>query len=95
MPKSATNEWLPLDMAATQYGYSLEGLRRRLRQLRARGHLLDTGRPPKSYSSSRKLARQREVVVVWWVNSRTALIRADAPPTLLNPKRGKRAPGQL
>lgn len=83
-------EWLPLDVAATWFGYSHpESLRQRLRQLRDRGHVVDIGRPPTSYPVGDANALGK--VVLMWPNPKTALLRSDAPADLLNPKRGKRA----
>lgn len=82
-------EWLPLDMAAEIFGYSLEGLRRRLRQLRQQGNLVDVGKPPADYPVEAKPTKGK--VIILWPNPRTALIHRGAPPELLNPKRGKRA----
>jgi hypothetical protein len=43
-------EWLPLDVAAARFGYGhKESLRRRLRQLRKKGKVVDLGKPPPKY----------------------------------------------
>jgi DNA-binding Lrp family transcriptional regulator len=84
--------WEPLDIAAAELGYSLEGLRRRLRQLREQGHIVDTGRPPNSYIAKEK--SKEAVVVLFWPNSKNVLIRSDAPRQLLVAKRGKRTQSQ-
>ena len=84
-----TIEWLPLDAAAERLGYAhKESFRRRLRQLRQLGYIVDIGRPPSAYlvSSSPKKGK----INIMWPNSKTALIRSDAPSYLLNPKRGRR-----
>ena len=82
-------EWLPLDAAARQFGYShRESLRRRLRQLRKLGHVIDIGTPPASYQRGDMAVGEK--VVLMWPNSKTALLRSDAPSKLLNPKRGRR-----
>lgn len=84
-----TQEWLPLDQAAAHFGYSHpENLRQRLRQLRKRGQVTDIGRPP-GYPVADRVGRHK--VVIMWPNPQTALLRCDAPATLLNPKRGRRA----
>jgi hypothetical protein len=83
-------EWLPLDIAAAHFGYNhAESFRRRLRQLRTLGYVVDIGRPgdyPQGEHSD-----QRDHVVIMWPNPKTALVRSDAPPHLLNSKPGKRA----
>jgi len=81
-------EWLSLDDAAKHFGYSPEGLRRRLRQLRERGRVVDLGKPPTGYAVGEN--RVKGKVAILWPNPRTALVDRDAPVTLLNPKRGKR-----
>ena len=89
MTSANNTEWLPLDVAARRFGYShRESLRRRLRQLRELGYVIDIGTPPTSYRRSDK-AESGEVVLMW-PNPKTALLRSDAPPELLNPKRGRR-----
>jgi hypothetical protein len=82
-------EWLPLDKAATHFGYSHpESLRQRIRQLRRRGHVVDLGRPP-GYRVGNSIPEQ--TVVIMWPNPKTALLSTDSPADFLNPKRGKRA----
>jgi hypothetical protein len=82
-------EWLPLDVAASRFGYGhKESLRRRLRQLRKQGYVVDLGKPPSVY-----LSKSTDVigkVVVFWPNSKTALLHSDAPEKLLDPRRGRR-----
>ena len=86
-------EWLPLDLAATWYGYGHpESFRQRLRQLRQHGDVVDIGKPPKGYDVSE--SGTKEKIVIMWPNPKTALIRSDAPKELLNPKRGKRTKAQ-
>lgn len=82
-------EWLPLDIAATRWGYTYEGLRRRLRQLRQLNFVVDVGRPPADYSVGDSELDSK--IVIMWPNPQTALIRSNVPPELLNPKRGKRS----
>lgn len=85
-----TLEWLPLNAAAAWFGYSYPGsLRRRLRQLRKRGYVIDIGNPPAGYKRNEESESGK--VVLMWPNPKTALIRSDAPAELLNSKRGKRA----
>jgi hypothetical protein len=85
-----TREWLPFDMAATRFGYNhKESLRNRIRQLRERELVVDTGNPPAEYQIGDSTTRKK--VVLLWANPKTALVRSDAPVRLLNPKRGKRA----
>lgn len=48
--QSGIEHWLPLDVAAKQFGYAhKESLSRRLRQLREQGFVRDIGRPPTAY----------------------------------------------
>jgi hypothetical protein len=81
-------EWQPLDLAAEQLGYHPESLRKRLRQLRQRGQVVDLGRPPAGYTVGKTPVEGK--VVLLWANPKTALIRRNAPSDLLVPKRGKR-----
>jgi len=81
--------WLPLDVAAANLGYSKEGFRQRLRQLRRLGRVADTGRPPAGYDVTDNVPAEK--VIVLWANPKTALIRSDVPADLFVPKRGKRA----
>jgi len=81
-------QWLPLDIAAKEWGYTTEGLRRRLRQLRTWGYVEDTGRPPHAYGLPPHLQSKR--IVLLWPNSQTVLIRSDAPRDLLNSSKGRR-----
>ena len=88
--KPKTLEWLPLDDAAKRFGYMHpESFRERLRRLRERGLVVDTGRPPAKYEVGE--STEEGEIVLMWANPTTALIRSDAPRNLLNPKRGKRA----
>ena len=81
-------EWLPLDLAAAQFGYAhKESFRRRLRQLRERGLVRDIGRPPASYEAIQP--KKDAPLNVMWPNPRTALLRSDAPVELLVAKRGR------
>ena len=83
-------EWLPLDVAASRFGYGhKESLRRRLRQLRKQGYVLDLGKPPLDYLAKSTDAHGK--VVIFWPNSKTALLRSDAPEELLDPRRGRRS----
>jgi len=83
-------KWLPLDQAAKHYGYRhADSLRRRLRELRERGYVVDLGNPPSPYKVGKNQSKGK--VVIYWPNPNTALIRRDAPAGLLIPKRGKRA----
>lgn len=83
--------WLTIPEAQAQFGYSVnDTLTRRLRQLRGRGLVIDLGNPPKTYPVTEDDVDTTEKVVVYWINTRTALIRANAPPELLNAKKGKR-----
>lgn len=81
-------EWMPIDEAARHFGYSVEGLRRRLRQLRQQRKLVDVGHPPADYPASDSTPKGS--VVVYWVNPRVALLRRDAPRALLDARRGRR-----
>ncbi len=88
MPK--IEEWLPLDIASHQFGYThKESLTRRIRQLRQEGKVKDLGRPPASYRTQTQ--PQKPYLVVMWPNPKTALLRSDASKKLLNSSRGKRA----
>lgn len=82
-------EWMSLYQAAAHFGYKHpESLRQRLRKLREKGDLVDIGSPPARYKAGKSDFRK---IVVFWINSRTPLIRSDAPQNLLIPLRGKRA----
>ena len=82
------NEWLPLDLAADHFGYAhKESLRRRLRQLRERGLVCDIGRPPAAYEKSEQI--EEAPITIMWPNPKTALLNCDAPPELLEAKRGR------
>lgn len=86
--KSESKEWLPLDIAAEQFGYShKESLSRRLRQLRNRNLVVDIGRPPSDYRNFKPDKSAR--IVIMWPNPKTALLRSDAPRELLNACRGR------
>ena len=91
--QTKNNEWLPLDIAAEQFGYAhKESLRRRLRQLRERGLVRDFGRPPDPYQN---LEKGEEVpITIMWPNPKTALLHRDAPSELLAAKRGRPAGNQ-
>ena len=83
-------EWLPLEDAATRYGYAhKESLSRRLRQLRQRGFVADIGHPPGKYAN--RPNNENAAIILMWPNPITTLIHQDAPATLLDSKRGKRA----
>lgn len=82
-------QWLPLDMAAQQYGYThKESLNRRLRQLRRRGQVADFGRPPTNYPTKENTTKA--AIILMWPNPKTALLRSDAPSQLLDARKGKR-----
>ena len=84
------SKWLPLEEAATRYGYAhKESLSRRLRQLRKRGHVADIGNPPRQYANS--LKPEKAPILLMWPNPTAALIHEDAPTELLDSRRGKRA----
>ena len=84
------NDWLPLDLAADHFGYAhKESLRRRLRQLRERGLVLDIGRPPNAYQKVE--TKEEAPITLMWPNPKTALLKRDAPPELLAAKRGRPA----
>jgi len=86
--RTKNEEWLPLDVAAEQFGYAhKESLSRRLRQLRNQKLVIDIGRPPSGYQATEpsELAR----IVVMWPNPKTALLHADAPRNLLGARRGR------
>ena len=86
--KTEIAEWLPLDIAAKQFGYAhKESLSRRLRQLRREKLVIDTGRPPAGYRQSAPGESAR--IVLMWPNPKTALLRSDAPAELLNARRGR------
>ena len=81
--------WLPLDEGAVHFGYKHpESFRRRLRQLRNLGHIVDIGKPPHHYPTMDQVSTDK--ILLMWPNPKTALIRSDASANLLNPKRGKR-----
>lgn len=82
-------EWLPLEEAAISFGYTHhESLRRRLRQLRGRGLVVDIGNPPVRYKV--RQGQTKGKIIIYWPNPKVALLRSDAPLELLNPKQGKR-----
>ena len=86
--KLETEEWLPLDIAARQFGYAhKESFSRRLRQQRERGVVRDIGRPPAAYRDTEPKADA--AITIMWLNPRTALLRNDAPPALLQSNRGR------
>jgi len=81
-------QWLPLDVAAKQFGYAhKESLSRRLRQLRVRGLVRDIGRPPMPYRDTEQ--QEDAAITIMWPNPRTALLRSDAPRNLLASSRGR------
>lgn len=81
-------EWLPLDIAAKEFGYAHKvSLSRRLRQLRRRNLVIDTGRPPTNYRDVQP--SESAQIVLMWPNPKTALLRADAPRELLSAQRGR------
>jgi hypothetical protein len=80
-------QWLTFRKAADRFGYSHEGFRDRLRQLRALGYVADIGDPPPAYARLRNTGQ----VVVLWANPKAAMIRADAPADLFDPHHGYRA----
>ena len=83
-----TEEWLPLDIAAEQFGYAhKESLSRRLRQLRKRGKVRDIGRPPAAYRDTEPEVDAE--ITIMWPNPKTALLRNDAPLSLLRSSRGR------
>lgn len=86
--QSGIEHWLPLDVAAKQFGYAhKESLSRRLRQLREQGFVRDIGRPPTAY-----LDMEQKVdapITVMWPNPKTALLHHEAPANLLVAKRGR------
>jgi hypothetical protein len=84
------SNWLSLDEAAKHFGYSHpENLRQRLRELRRRGKVVDTGKPPSEYKAVKKATKDK--IVVYWLNPKTAMLSINVPSGLLVPKRGKRA----
>ncbi len=83
-------EWWPLQEAAKHFKYThLESLRNRLRVLRQLGKVVDLGTPPAEYKVG--VGNTSGKVVLYWPNPNTALLRSDAPTTLLNGRRGKRS----
>jgi hypothetical protein len=86
--KTETEKWLPIDIAAERFGYAhKESLSRRLRQLRKRGKVRDTGRPPVQYRVSDPKADAE--ITIMWPNPKTALLRNDGPSSLLQSSRGR------
>jgi len=82
-------EWLSLDKAAAHLGYShTESFRKRIRQLRNQGKVIDKGNPPSIYTIENGASSGS--LTIFWPNPKTALIRSDASPNLLNSRRGKR-----
>ncbi len=82
-----TSEWITLPAAAKQFGYSLEGFKQRLRQLRELGYVSDTGNPPAAYTKLKNTGQ----IVLMWVNPKAPLIRGDFPTEMFNPTKGYRA----
>jgi hypothetical protein len=85
--KVMSTQWLTFSQAAEKYGYSREGFRDRLRQLRELGYVADVGHPPSAYAKLRNTGQ----VVVLWANPKAGLIRADAPEELFDASHGYRA----
>mgnify|MGYP001812945164 FL=1 len=86
--KTETEKWLPLDIAAEQFGYAhKESLSRRLRQLRNQHLVVDIGRPPDAYRDTEPKAEAE--ITIMWPNPKTALLRNDAPSSLLQSSRGR------
>ncbi|WP_420628627.1 hypothetical protein [Candidatus Leptofilum sp.] len=87
------NQWMTIESAARYFGYKhLVSLRRRLRQLRKQGRLIDVGNPPQNYLSDDEFKEKGDnKVVVYWLNPRLSMISKDTPVHLLNPKRGRRS----
>ncbi|MCA9933375.1 MAG: hypothetical protein KC415_05595 [Anaerolineales bacterium] len=82
--------WLTVVEAAAHFGYSNpDALTRRLRQLRQQQKVTDTGDIPARYAPGDK--KTPDKIVLLWVGKKSFLIRADAPKSLLNSKKGKRA----
>ena len=81
-------DWLPLDIAVEKYGYAhKESLRRRLRQLRECGRVIDVGRPPAKY---RDAAPGDEAdIVLMWPNPKVVLIGGNSAKNLLKSRRGR------
>ncbi len=84
-------EWVTLPDAAKKFGYSLEGFKQRLRQLRELGYISDTGNPPARYTKIKNTSQ----IVLMWVNPKAPLIRDDLPATLFNATKGYRAQATL
>jgi hypothetical protein len=82
-----STEWLTFKQAAAKFGYSREGFRDRLRQLRELGYVADIGSAPAEYAHL-KITGQ---VVVMWANPKAGLVRSDAPANLFNSSHGYRA----
>jgi len=81
-------QWLPLDIAAKQFGYAhKESLSRRLRQLREQGFVRDIGRPPNTYHEVEQ--KLEATIIIMWPNPKTALLHHEAPSNLLVAKRGR------
>ena len=88
-------EWLSVRNAAQKFGYcNQESLRRRLRQLRKRGFIVDVGEPPSKYVKERNKHTNQSKIYLYWSSPTTMFIRADAPKHFLNSKRGKRSKKQ-
>lgn len=85
-------QWLPLDQAAQHFGYAYKNsFTNRLRQLRRQGFVVDKGSPPPAYIRiNRQAENLTDKIILFWPHSQTALLHTDAPPHLLNSKRGKR-----
>ena len=86
--QSGIELWLPLDVAAKQFGYAhKESLSRRLRQLREQGFVRDIGRPPVAYCDEGK--KEDAAITIMWPNPKTALLENNAPKELFTANRGR------
>ncbi len=82
-----SEEWLPLNQAAKQFGYkTMQGFRARIQQLRDNGYVVDLGNPPEEY----KTKQGTGAITLLWAHPNAAMIRADAQADLLNPQAGRR-----
>ena len=84
--------WMPLNQASIHYGYkNLESFRRRLRQLRRLGLVVDIGNPPPDYPNINNPENDHKITV-WWFNPKLAFVQTNLPLDLFDPKPGKRKP---
>lgn len=84
--------WVTLDDMAGLLGYNVESLKQRLRVLRKRGLVVDTGNPPKRYRTDAQPEAGK--VTLFWPNKQAMLISRDIPAELFGQRGGRPKAGQ-